>query len=76
MSITHRLRRLERDLSAVFACPVCEGHGSLDVVLIEPGDPEPKGTGCPRCGKVNVLMILREAVPPESTTPSGDTACV
>jgi hypothetical protein len=70
MNVAQRLRRLERDLGAAFACPVCEGHGTLEMVFAEPGQPAPKGTGCRRCGKINVLMILREAKPPAAQEPT------
>ncbi len=64
MSVAQRLRRLERDMGAAFTCPVCGGHGTLEMVIAEPDEPDPTGIGCRGCGRVNVLMILREAVPP------------
>jgi hypothetical protein len=52
-------------MGAAFACPACNDHGTVEVAFATPEDPEPKGRGCPRCGKINVLMVLREADPDE-----------
>lgn len=56
--LTHRLRRLEGDLRAAFACPECDDRGKLEVVLDLPGEPAPEPKGCSGCGKISVLMRL------------------
>lgn len=57
MKINQRLDRLERSLGvAPPRCPECGGKGRFSVVIVEPGDPEPKG-GCPKCGRGYLITI-------------------
>ena len=56
--LSHRLKRVERDLKVKYPCPVCNGKGNWVVSYVRDGvQIAPPPTGCEGCGEANHITV-------------------
>ena len=65
-----QVRRLEREMRAHHACPVCQDRGGIEFVFADDDRQEPRKGGCGRCGKVGLRFILSVVKRPEDARES------
>ena len=60
MSLRQRLTRLEHQLTATRACPVCGGYRTPEIVKLYEGEKDPPMPDpCPGCGLKPMVAVIR-----------------
>jgi hypothetical protein len=63
MRLSTRIDRVARSVSPserFAACAMCGGMGRVTVSVVNEAEPLPGAPGCPRCGEVYQVLIVRK----------------